>query len=118
MQNQPYRSAGRNADGPGPLQVQNMAVKILVARQVVNGGLKTVCEIIAAMRMEAKGQTGYIVGETLDPLPQSGEILVISTWQSIEDWNRWFDHPVRLQLQRKMNDYLIGRTEYTIYRDL
>lgn len=95
-----------------------MAVKILVARQVVNGGLKAVCALIAAIRREARGQPGYIVGETLDPLPQSREILVISTWRSIEDWNRWFDHPVRLRLQKQMNGFLIGRTEYTIYRDL
>ena len=118
MPNQPDRTTGHHDCGPRHLQVEKMAVRILVARQVVNGGLQTVCALIAAMRKEAQGQPGYIVGETLDPLPQSGEILVISTWRSIEDWNRWFDHPLRLQLQKQMDRYLIGRTEYTIYRDL
>ncbi len=94
-----------------------MAVKILVVRQVVSGGLNTVCALIAAIRREAREQPGYIVGETLDPLPQSREILVISTWRSIADWNRWFDHPVRLRLEKQMDGYLTGRTEYTIYRD-
>lgn len=118
MRNQPDRYTGRHACGPRSLQVGKMAVKILVVRQVVSGGINTVCALIAAIRREAREQPGYIVGETLDPLPQSREILVISTWQSIEDWNRWFYHPVRLRLQKQMDGYLIGRPEYTIYRDL
>jgi len=71
MRNQPDRYTGHHACGPFNQQVEKMAVKIVVARQVVSGGLNTVCTLIAAMRKEAQGQPGYIVGETLDPLPQS-----------------------------------------------
>jgi len=117
MGNQPDKHAGHSIYNPRNLQVDKMAVKILAARQVVSGGLNAVCALIAAMRREAQGQPGYIVGETLDPLPQSSEILVVNTWRAIEDWNRWFDHPIRLRLQKQMDGYLVGRTAYTIYRD-
>jgi heme-degrading monooxygenase HmoA len=118
MCNQPCTHTGRHGCGPANPRIEKMAVKILVARQVVNGALDTVSALIAAMRRAAQAQPGYMLGETLDPLPHSSEILVISTWRSIEDWNRWFDHPVRLRMQRQIDDYVIGRTEYTIYRDL
>jgi len=95
-----------------------MAVKIMVARQVANGGMHAVLALIKSMRREASGQPGYIIGETLGPLPQSREILVITSWQSIEDWNSWFEHPVRSKLQHEMDAFLAGRTEYTIYRDM
>ena len=94
-----------------------MAVKILVSRQISAGRMEKVMGLIQAMRQAAQKQPGFIIGETLVPLPRSREVLVISNWESIEDWNRWFDHPVRLQLQKEMDDYLGGRTEYTIFRE-
>jgi heme-degrading monooxygenase HmoA len=118
MRSQPEKHAGHRIYNPRNQQADKIAVKILAARQVVSGSLNAVRALIAAMRREAQWQPGYIIGETLDPQPQSSEILVVSTWQSIEDWNRWFDHPLRLRLQKQMDSYLIGRTAYTIYRDL
>ena len=95
-----------------------MAVKIMVARQAVCGGMDTVLTLIRAMRREASSQPGFILGETLAPMPRSREILVITAWQTIDDWNAWFGHPVRSGLQQKMDAYLEGRTEYTIYGDV
>ena len=118
MGNQPDKQAGHSIYSPRNLTVDKVAVKILAARQVASGGLNAVCSLIAAMRREAQRQPGYIVGKTLDLSPQSSEILVVSIWRAIEDWNRWFDHPVRLRLQKQMDGYLTGRTAYTIYRDL
>ena len=117
MYNQPDTDAARDNWGSQILQVEKMVVRILIARTITNGGLPAVLELIAAMRREAQAQPGYIGGETLDALPHSREVLVLSTWQSIEHWNQWFEHPARLRLQKQMNGHLIGRTEYTIYRD-
>ena len=94
-----------------------MTVKIVMARQVLDGGMDAVMDLIALMRREASHQPGFIVGETLRPLPNSRQVLVITSWQTIENWNVWFDHPVRSKLQKEMDFYLAGRTEYTIYRD-
>jgi heme-degrading monooxygenase HmoA len=98
-------------------QERQMAVKIVVARQVMDGCMDAVMGIIKAMRHEASHQPGFIVAETLGPLPPGREVLVITSWQSIENWNLWFDHPVRSKLQKEMDAYLEGRTEYTIYLD-
>ena len=93
-----------------------MAVKILVSHQISDGWMERVMGLIMIMHQAAQKQPGFIVGETLVPLPQSREVLAVSKWESIEDWNRWFDHPLRLQLQKEMDDFLGGRTEYTIFR--
>lgn len=94
-----------------------MAVTIVVSRQVANGCLENVLGLIKIMRLAAEKQPGFILGNTLRVLPQSKELLVISRWRSIEDWNQWFDHPRRMALQKQMDAFLEGRTEYTISRD-
>ncbi len=95
-----------------------MAVKVLVARQVSDQHVSAVLELVDHIRLVASRQPGYLLGETLNPIPRSQELLVLSTWQTIEDWNRWFEHPLRLRLQKEMDAFLQGRTEYTIYRDI
>jgi len=95
-----------------------MAVKVLVARQVSEDHLKAVMELLDHMRLVASRQPGYLLGETLNPLPRSDELLVLSTWQTIEDWNRWFENPLRMRLQKEIDLLSTGRTEYTLYRDI
>ena len=43
------------------------------------------------------------------------EFLVISTWKSIEDWQRWFQDEKRALLEGKVDDILGSPTEYKIY---
>jgi heme-degrading monooxygenase HmoA len=67
------------------------------------------------LRMLAMQQAGYISGETLRRIDNPEEFLVISTWQSFEDWQKWFNSSQRKELQSKI-DTLLGReTTYEVY---
>ena len=71
--------------------------------------------LIKEMRMLTTRQPGYISGETLKRVDQSGQNLVISTWQSLADWDKWFQSEERSQIQKKI-DALVGKpTEFKIY---
>jgi heme-degrading monooxygenase HmoA len=41
--------------------------------------------------------------------------VVVSTWESAEDWNRWVKNPERVQLQEQIDDLLGQETEYQMY---
>jgi heme-degrading monooxygenase HmoA len=41
--------------------------------------------------------------------------LVISTWQTSEDWEKWFQSPERKEVLSKIDALLGGKTEYEIY---
>lgn len=93
-----------------------MAVKILIRRSLPDEADALVHELLREMRMLAVKQEGYISGETLSRIDLPGEILVISTWQSVEAWKRWFANPVRRELQAKIDRRLGRETDYAVYR--
>ena len=92
-----------------------MTVKIVIKRKVPKNKETSLLPLIKALRIATTKQDGYISGETLQRIDKPGETVVISTWESEEDWNRWRKNPERIQLQEKINALLGKETEYTMY---
>jgi quinol monooxygenase YgiN len=59
---------------------------------------------------------GYIGGETLVNAKDNSNIVVISTWRSIEDWERWAKSETRAKLYRKIEPMLQKKPKVRIYR--
>jgi heme-degrading monooxygenase HmoA len=92
-----------------------MTVKIVIKRMVPQDKEKDLLPLIKELRILTTRQDGYISGETLQRIDKPGETVVVSTWQTAEDWNRWANSPERTVLQEKI-DILLGKeTEYEIY---
>ena len=92
-----------------------MAVKILIKRKIPHDKAKKMIPLFRQMRSSAATQDGYITGETLRSLENPEEFLVISTWQSSEDWKKWLQSQERKKVQQKIDDLLGGETQYEIY---
>jgi len=60
-------------------------------------------------------QTGYISGETLKNMVKPETFLVISTWETSADWERWFLSEERQELQSKIDTLLEEETQYDIF---
>jgi len=41
--------------------------------------------------------------------------MVISTWNSVEDWNNWVNNPKRTEVQAQIDRLLGEDTEYAMY---
>jgi heme-degrading monooxygenase HmoA len=92
-----------------------MTVKIIIKRTVPEDKEKELIALLKQLRNLGVNQTGYISGETLKNIEKSNEFLVISTWQSAGDWNRWVGNDKRKEIQEQI-DFLLGaKTEYSIY---
>ena len=76
-----------------------MSIKIIIKRRVPKEKEKEVLPLIKELRLLTTKQEGYISGETLDRVDKPGQSLVISTWQSIEDWNNWLNSNERKKIQ-------------------
>ena len=63
-------------------------------------------EVIREVRNEAMKQQGYITGETLVNTEDPTNVLVISTWDSLNDWRIWDSSEVRVQLKARINKLL------------
>ncbi|WP_054033367.1 antibiotic biosynthesis monooxygenase family protein [Desulfatitalea tepidiphila] len=92
-----------------------MAVKALIKRVVPESKAREMIPLFRQMRSLAMNQDGYISGETLRNLNNSEEFLVISSWQSSQDWIKWLESTERQQIQQKIDALLGGQTKYEIY---
>lgn len=92
-----------------------MAVKVLIKRNVPQSKAREMIPLFRQMRAMATSQPGYISGETMRNLEKPGEFLVISTWQSSEDWHRWLQSGDRRGIQSKIDALLGGDTRYEIF---
>ena len=95
-----------------------MAVKILITRSIGQDVAPVVRPLIVELRAHAMKQTGYISGETLKCIDRPGEYLVISTWQSVADWNKWLASQERKILEDKIDSITGKTTEYATYVQL
>jgi heme-degrading monooxygenase HmoA len=92
-----------------------MAVKILIRRNVPENKAREMIPLFRKMRTLANAQPGYITGETMRNLEKPDEFLVISTWETSDDWKRWVQSNDRQQIQSQIDDLLGGKTEYEIF---
>lgn len=92
-----------------------MAVKILIKRTVPQDRAKEVIPLFRKLRAMATEQPGYISGETLRSLEKPDQFMVISTWESSGDWEKWVASRERGEVQSKLDALLGGKTEYEIY---
>lgn len=92
-----------------------MTVKIIIKRKVPKDKEIELLPLIKQLRIFTTRQNGYISGETLRRIDKPGETVVVSTWESTEDWNRWVNSPDRTALQEKIDILLGEETTYEIY---
>ena len=92
-----------------------MAVKILIKRSVPETKQNELSHLLRELRRLTMDQPGYISGETLVRDDRPGETLVISTWQSAEEWRKWVLSEKRSKIQEKIDKLLGEKTEYEIY---
>ena len=92
-----------------------MAIRVMIKRWVPAEKAGDLYALITELRSMASKQPGYISGETMRSVMNPEEYLVISTWDSLEDWNNWIASKPRQELQGRI-DTLLGReSTYDIY---
>ena len=92
-----------------------MAVKVLIRRHVPEDKAREIIPLFRQIRSLAITREGYISGETLRNLDDPEEFLVISSWQTSEEWESWLKSPKRQEIQEKIDGLLGGHTHYAIY---
>jgi len=92
-----------------------MAVKILITRAVPQDKAREMLKLFKEIRSIALAQSGYISGETLKSNDRPDTYLVISTWESAEDWEKWLLSKKRQEIQDKIDALLGGKTTYEMF---
>ena len=92
-----------------------MSVKIIITRSVPEDKAREMIPLFRKMRALAIKQPGYISGETLKSSDRPDTFIVISSWQTAEDWEKWLLSKERREIQEKVDTLLGGKTEYEMF---
>jgi heme-degrading monooxygenase HmoA len=96
-----------------------MAISVMIQRTFDDSQLATeLAPLIVKLRSLAAVQPGYITGKTFRCLDCPGEFLVLSSWNSLEDWNRWLQSDERRTIQKQIDELMNETTRYRIYEPL
>ena len=74
--------------------------------------LEHLISIFQKIRNEAMKRPGYITGETLVNTEDACQVLVISTWHSLKNWQDWCTSEARLKITKQFEP-LLGKP-YTV----
>ena len=94
-----------------------MAIKVFIKRRCENKGKeKEFFHLIREIRSVVPHQPGYLSSEYLKPVDNPKEIVTISNWYSIEDWQTWLESDQRRKIQSKMDAIPGTTTEFKVFR--
>jgi heme-degrading monooxygenase HmoA len=92
-----------------------MAVKIIIDRKVKKGKEADFSKLLRELRSKAIPSTGYISGETLRALGDPHNYIVVTTWQTVDDWKKWEKNPERKKIQAKIEKLMARSTKTKIF---
>ncbi|MFZ5570020.1 MAG: antibiotic biosynthesis monooxygenase family protein [Thermodesulfobacteriota bacterium] len=92
-----------------------MLSKILIKRRFNKGNTREIVALLNEIRYKAMEQPGYISGITLSSREDPQSMLVIGTWQNMEDWLNWKDNQTRKDLESMLAIYSAAPTHYEEY---
>ena len=92
-----------------------MSIKVLITRTVPREKSREMLQLFREMRLLATAQSGYISGETMKSNDRPDVFLVISTWESPDDWEKWLLSKDRQAIQEKIDSLLGGKTNYEMF---
>lgn len=96
-----------------------MAICVTIKRKVSDQQIsEKLAPLIVRLRSRASAQTGYITDQAFSCLDCQGEYLVVSTWNSRQDWERWMNSEERTSIQKQIDELTGEKTEYRYYEPI
>ncbi len=92
-----------------------MTVTVLIRRKVATGKDELLENLYRELIAEAMSQKGYVGAETMKRVDLPDEYLVVSNWETVEDWSRWLISETRRSYQERIDALTDSETKFEIY---
>ncbi len=92
-----------------------MAVKILIYRNISKEQEPVVRPFLKQLHRLALSNKGYISGESLISGNDLEENLIISSWESLDDWESFLENKESKEIRYQVDQVLGKETIYKIY---
>ena len=88
-------------------------IRVIVERQLKHG--EDLGQLLTELKMLAILQKGHVSGETLMSVHNRDIVAIISTWQSLDDWQAWESSKEREELLKKINPLLAKEKQVKVF---
>ena len=92
-----------------------MAVHVIIKRKWQVDKPEALIPLLAKLRSRAKEQPGYISSETLRNIEDPVYFLVVSKWETADDWKKWAQSKERRDIQGRVDSLIGERTFYELF---
>jgi heme-degrading monooxygenase HmoA len=95
-----------------------MAIRIIIKRICEDPSKeKELFSQVRKLRSLVPQQPGYLSSKYIRKIDHPKDIVAISTWDSLEDWQNWYENEERLEIQSKIDAIPGVTTTYQTYED-
>jgi heme-degrading monooxygenase HmoA len=77
-------------------------IRVLIERWMQPGVRKELLAALRDLRRDAIHEPGYVSGETLRDLEDPEHSVIISTWRTRADWDRWAESDARRRVRERI----------------
>jgi len=95
-----------------------MTVYVVIKRKLKIYQPEKLVPLLRELSSRAKEQPGYISTVTLQSVDSQEDYMVVSNWDTAEDWQKWFQSNERRALQGQVDSLIGERTFYEIFQPL
>ena len=92
-----------------------MLAKIIIKRRFKEGHTAEILNLLHDLRFAAMSQPGYVSGETLRQFDDPQKLVVIGTWQAMDNWHQWKNSAKRKELEAMLDLYQETPTVFEEY---
>jgi len=95
-----------------------MSIQVMIKRKLKIQKPKELMPLLEELHTHALEQAGYISGETLQSIDNPDVFIVVSKWETAEDWNKWLNHKERRDIQGRVDSLIGEKTFYEVYKNI
>ncbi|MEE4607089.1 MAG: antibiotic biosynthesis monooxygenase family protein [Desulfobacteraceae bacterium] len=92
-----------------------MSIQVIIKRKWQTNNPEALFPLLTKIRSLAQKQPGYISGETLRSLDDPEDYMVVSKWETADDWKKWLQSKERRDLQGQVDSLIGEKTFYEIF---
>ncbi len=95
-----------------------MAIRIFIKRICEDPGKeKELFGLVRKIRSLVPQQPGYLSSKYVKKIDPPKDIIAISTWDSLEDWQNWYESEERREIQSAIDAIPGVKTTYQTFED-
>ena len=95
-----------------------MSVQVMIKRKWKVENPDELLPLLSELRARAQEQPGYISSKTLRSLEDPEDFLVISRWQTADDWKKWLSSKERREVQGRVDSMIGEKTFYELFENI